>query len=92
MALLDLTANYSRNPLPIPSPDLKGNSSTSWKKQPASQTVTGSINIETLREGFITESDSLLDKPITDVKETVSIGRSSIKLLGKKTIKMKMAK
>ena len=29
---------------------------------------------------------------ITDIKETVSIGRSSIKLLGKKTIKMKTTK
>ena len=90
MALLDLTD--SRKTLPIPLPDLKGNSSRGWKKQPASRTVTGSINIETLREGFITESDSLSDKPITNIKETVSIGRSSIKLLGKKTIKMKMAK
>ena len=86
MALLDLTDNYSRKTLPIPLPDLKGNYSRGWKKQPASRTVTGSINIETLREGFITESDSLSDKPITDIKQTVSIGRSSIKLLGKKTI------
>ena len=86
MAIQDQTGNSSRMTMPIPLQDLKGNSSRSWNNQPASRTATGSINIETLREGFITESDSLSDKPITDVKETVSIGRSSIKLLGKMTI------
>ena len=69
ITLLNLTRNFSRR---------RG-------QQSESKSATGSIDSETLSEGFITESDALSDMPITDIKLTVSINSSSIELLGKKT-------
>ena len=62
--------------------------SDAFSNKPVSLTATGSLDRETSLEGFITESDALSDKPITDIKETVSINRSSVELLGKKTAKI----